>query len=207
MKNEDLDQDYEKAGFGGALGFGAKPALVLVDFMMAYFDKEGPLYAGVEGELAKAKILLSAAREAGIPIIFTKVEYNNDEQAANFRRKIPALNKLTAGGALSAIHDEVKPNENEPVLVKHYASAFFGTPLAEVLRTKGCDSLIICGLTTSGCIRATALDTLQNGFIPVVAEDACGDRDRRVHDANIFDLNAKYAEITTVETLREFLKA
>lgn len=207
MANEDLDQDYKEAGFGGELGFGNRPSLVLVDFMMAYFDKASPLYAGVEAELEQAKILLGAARSAGIPIIFTRVEYTDPSQAANFRRKIPALNALTKDSAAGAIHEDVKPNDNELVMTKHYASAFFGTDLAGVLNEAKCDSLIICGLTTSGCIRATGLDALQYGFIPVIAEDACGDRDRRVHEANIFDLGAKYAEITNVDILCNFLKS
>ena len=204
--SENLDQDYSKAGFGGRLGFGARPALVLVDFIMAYFEPDAPLYAGVEEEARVAAELLEAARAAGIPVFFTKVEYETgDNEAALFLRKVKPLNDLVAGGPLSEIHPSLAPRDGEPVLVKKFASAFFGTPLAEMLRENGCDSLFVTGLTTSGCVRATALDTLQNGFIPVVIEDACGDRDPAVQAANLFDLGAKYADIVKSEEAIKFL--
>lgn len=203
----DLDKDYDEAGFGGRLGFGEKPALVLVDFIMAYYEPDAPLYAGVEQETEVAAGLLDAARKAGIPVIFTKVEYEaGDDEAALFLRKVKPLNDLVAGGPLSQIHPSLTPQEGEQVLTKKFASAFFGTSLADVLRERGCDTLLITGLTTSGCVRATALDTLQNGFVPVVVEDACGDRDPAVQAANLFDLGAKYADIVKAGEVMTYLR-
>jgi maleamate amidohydrolase len=203
---DDLRKDYEKAGFGRELGVGKKPALILVDLMMAYFVPDAPLYSGSEAELANSVKLLAAARKNGVPVFFSKVEYSKDgDEARLFRRKIPPLEELMVGSDFSTIHPDIAPKADEPVLVKHYASSFFGTTLCRQLRELGCDSLIICGLTTSGCVRATALDALQNEFIPIVVEDAVGDRDKGVHDANIFDLGAKYAEIVLTRDAAKYM--
>ena len=193
---DDLDQDYAAAGFGNRLGFGEKPALIIVDFVMAYLEPDAPLYAGVEAELAVNETLLTAARKAGIPVIFTNVEYTaNGADGGLFYKKVAALKCFDKGNPLGAFPPRLQPRDGELVVTKQYASAFFGTSLASTLRAMGCDTALITGLSTSGCVRATALDALQNGFIPVVIEDACGDRDARVHKANLFDLAAKYADV------------
>jgi maleamate amidohydrolase len=203
---DDLDMDYEKAGFGNRLGFGQRPALVLVDFVMAYLDPESPLYAGVEAELGVAEELLDAARKADIPVIFTRVEYTSGgADGGHFYRKIAALKHLDRGSPLGAFAPSLQPAGDEVVVVKQYASAFFGTSLAATLNSMDCDTVIIAGLTTSGCVRATALDALQNGFIPIVVADACGDRDERVQRANLFDLAAKYADVVKSAEVQEYL--
>lgn len=203
---DDLELDYKKAGFGNRLGFGKSPALVLVDFVMAYLDSDSPLYAGVEAELGVAEKLLDAARGAGIPIIFTRVEYTpGGADGGHFYRKVTTLKHLDRGNPLGALAPSLQPAEGEIVVVKQYASAFFGTSLAATMNSLGCDSAIITGLTTSGCVRATALDALQNGFIPIVVSDACGDRDERVQRANLFDLAAKYADVVESPEVLEYL--
>jgi maleamate amidohydrolase len=192
----DINADYAGAGFGNPLGFGRKPALVIVDFVMAYLVKSSPLYAGIEDELAVNVQILAAARQAGIPVIFTGVRYTaGGSDGGLFYKKIKALSCFDAGNPLGDFPEVLKPRDGEHVVIKQYASAFFGTTLASALQAMDVDSCLITGLSTSGCVRATALDALQNGFIPIVVEDACGDRDRRVHDSNIFDLQAKYADI------------
>lgn len=191
-----LDADYAKAGFGNALGFGARPALLIVDFVMAYLDADSPLYAGVERELAATERLVAAARSAGVPVIWTNVEYEpGGADGGQFYRKVPALKVFDRGSSLGAFPPSLQPGESEPVITKQYPSAFFDTPLAEMLTGQEIDCCVIAGLSTSGCVRASALDALQHGFIPLVVEDACGDRDAGVHAANIFDLGAKYADI------------
>lgn len=202
----DLDQDYVAAGFGNRLGFGDKPALIIVDFVMAYLDPDAPLYAGVEAELAVNETLLAAARKAGIPVIFTNVEYTaGGADGGLFYKKVAALKCFDKGNPLGAFPDSLQPRDDEIVVTKQYASAFFGTSLASTLRALGCDTALITGLSTSGCVRATALDALQNGFIPVVIEDACGDRDARVHKANLFDLAAKYADVVGSDEVLDWL--
>ena len=209
MRNTpDLVADYEKAGFSGALGFGTSPALVIVDMCNAYLEPSSPLYAGVEEECSQIERLLQTAREQGLPVIHTRVEYNETgSDGGLFYKKVKALKCFTKGNPLGECPAALTPLPNEINITKQYASAFFGTSLASSLNAMGCDSVFICGVSTSGCVRATALDALQHGFIPLVIEDACGDRDEAVHKANLFDLQAKYADLTTTETVVDRMKA
>jgi maleamate amidohydrolase len=195
MTNDDLAQNY-KAAFDGHLPFGSRPALLIVDFVMAYLAPDSPFYAGVEAALAANVRLLAAARAARLPIFFTNVVYQpGGADGGLFYRKIPALKVFDQGSPLGAFPPELQPLAGETVISKQYASAFFGTDLAARLRSLGIDTLLITGLSTSGCVRATALDALQHGFAPFVVREACGDRRPEPHEANLFDLQAKYAEV------------
>lgn len=197
-----LDQDYEKAGFGGTLGFGKKPALLIIDMCMAYLNPDAPLYAGIEHETNNVAKLLAAFRAAKRPIVHTRVEYvPGGADGGLFYRKISALSCFDRGNPLADPPAELAPKEGEIIVTKQYASAFFGTSLASTLCAMGCDCVVVAGVSTSGCVRASTLDALQNGFIPLVVEDACGDRDAAVHASNIFDLKAKYADITDTATI------
>jgi maleamate amidohydrolase len=190
-----LNANYA-ASFDGHLPFGKHPALLIVDVVMAYFDKASPLYAGVEDALASNQHVLAVARKAGIPIIFTNVVYQpGGANGGLFYRKLPVLNVYDAGSPLGAFPPSLQPAEGELVISKQYASAFFGTALASTLTANRIDSVLITGLSTSGCVRATALDALQHGFAPFVVREACGDRHPAPHEANLFDLQAKYAEV------------
>jgi maleamate amidohydrolase len=176
----DLLANYAGA-FDGRLPFGTRPALLIVDFVMAYLDPASPLYAGVED---------------AIPILFTNVEYApGGADGGVFYRKVPALKLFERGSPHGAFPPSLQPREGEIIVTKHYASAFFGTDLASTLTAMGVDTLLITGLSTSGCVRATALDACQHGFLPFVVRDACGDRHAAPHEANLFDLQAKYAEV------------
>lgn len=195
LKDQDLMANYVGA-FDGRLSFGKFPALLIVDFVMAYLDQASPLYADVEDALASNERLLAAARAAEIPVIFTNVVY--EEGGADgglFYKKIPALSVFMKGSPLGVFPPSLQPLGGECIITKQFASAFFGTSLAETLASKGIDTLLITGLSTSGCVRATALDALQSGFAPFVVRDACGDRHSAPHEANLFDLQAKYAEV------------
>lgn len=203
-----LEQDYQQAGFGGSLGLGRAPALLIIDMCMAYLEPEAPLYAGVETEAANIGKLLAAFRAAGRPVFHTRVEYApGGADGGYFYKKVPALKCFDRGSPLADPPPFLEPREGEVVVTKQYASAFFGTSLASSLKAVGCDSVVITGVSTSGCVRASALDTLQNGFIPLVVEDACGDRDEGVHAANIFDLQAKYAEIVCTQDILAKIEA
>jgi maleamate amidohydrolase len=191
----ELQANYEHA-FGGRLEPGRKLALLIVDVVVAYLDPTSPLYAAAEPALASNERLLAAAREAGVPAVFTNVEYQaNGANGGHFYRKVPALKAFLAGSPLSAFPPTLQPRADEVVVTKQYASAFFGTSLAATLHAQGVDTLLITGFSTSGCVRASALDALQYGFIPFVVRDACADRHPAPHEANLFDLQAKYAEV------------
>ena len=203
---EDLDADYAKAGYGGRIGFGERPALIVVDFVQAYLDKESPLYAGVEPELEQAGRVLDAARAAGIPVIYTDVQYSEDgSNGGVFYRKVGVLKVYHPGSPFGEIAPRLAPLPSELVVTKQYPSAFFGTSIQSTLTAMGVDTTIIIGLSTSGCIRATVVDAMSYGFIPVVVRDAVGDRDERVHEANLFDMQAKYADVIMADEVVEFL--
>ena len=204
---EDLSVNYADA-FDGQLEFGKNPALLIVDFVMAYLDKASPFYAGAEDALASNERLLAAARSTGIPVIFTNVVYQDGgSDGGLFYKKIPALSVFVAGSRLGAFPRSLAPQDGELVISKQYASAFFGTSLASILASQNIDTLIITGMSTSGCVRATALDALQYGFAPFVVREACGDRHMAPHEANLFDLQAKYAEVISEQEAYAFLRA
>ncbi len=175
-------------------------ALVLVDLSVGFTDPlKSPLASECTGVVEANRKLLAAFRSRGWPVIFTTVAYDNPSQARVFREKIPALNVLVAGSELTEIDPRVAPMDGEPVLVKFWASGFFGTDLAQRLRDMGADGVMITGLTTSGCVRATVLDALQNEFRVVVPEQAVGDRDAQAHRANLRDLQIKYADVRDLD--------
>jgi maleamate amidohydrolase len=195
---DDLDADYVRAGFGGALPFGDHPALLVIDVVTAYLDPQSPLYAGVEDALAANIRLVAAFRAADLPVIFTNVVYQaGGLDGGMFFRKVPALKAFLAGSSLGEFPPGMQPRPGELVISKQYPSAFFGTPLAATLRAMGVDTVVIGGFSTSGCVRASALDTLQNGFAPFVVREACGERDPRPQEANLFDIQAKIGEVVS----------
>ena len=195
MEFDEVNANYAGA-FDGKLGFGKAPALLIVDVVMAYLDPSSPLYAAREGSLASNMRLLAAARHAGIPVIFTNVVFQADGlDGGLFYRKVPALKVFYPGSPFGKFHPDLTPGPGELVVTKQYASAFFGTSLASALTALGVDTVLVTGFSTSGCVRATALDCLQSGFAPFVVREACADRHPAPHEANLFDLQAKYAEV------------
>jgi maleamate amidohydrolase len=204
--SEELTENY-RGTFDGHLGFGKAPALILVDFVAAYFIEDSPLYAGVEAELASALRIRDAARAAGIPVIYTNVVYQKGgADGGVFYRKVPALEVFEVGNPLGGWAEGLEPGDGELVISKQYPSAFFGTSLAETLQERGVDTLIITGVTTSGCVRATCVDAMSHGFVPIVVANACGDRHAAPQEANLFDMNAKYADVVDEHTVIEYLK-
>jgi len=194
----DLTDNYRGA-FDGALRFGTKPALLIVDVVVAYLTPGSPLYdPAFQVALESNERLVAAARAVGLPVIFTNVVYQpGGADGGLFYRKVPALSAFQRGSAMGAFPDTLQPAEADTIVSKQYASAFFGTSLASTLAAQGIDTLLITGFSTSGCVRATALDALQHGFVPFVVREACGDRHPAPHEANLFDLQAKYAEVVS----------
>jgi nicotinamidase-related amidase len=197
----DLAADYRRSGFGSELGVGRTPAVLVVDVVQAYLTDGSPLRAPVEAAVAAAARLVSAGRTAGLPVVFTRVSYQpGGVDGGLFMRKIPSLRVFEEGSPLGDFPAEPAPLPGETVVTKQYASAFHGSSLASTLTASGIDTLFVCGLTTSGCVRATATDALQHGFRPLVVAEACGDRDERIQAANLLDLSAKYADVLSLDT-------
>ena len=187
---------------------GAKPALLVVDFVRAYLAPGSPLYAGVEPARVAAEKLLGLARAAGILVMHTNVVYERGgADGGVFFRKLPALASFERGRhpELAAFAEGLEPLPGERVISKQYASAFFGTGLAEALRLRSVDTVLIAGVSTSGCVRATAVDACQHGFVPLVVREAVGDRHPAPHEANLFDLQAKYAEVVSLAEAERYL--
>jgi maleamate amidohydrolase len=197
-------------GLGGHLKFGSKPALLVIDFVKAYLVKSSPLFANVEDARTACEQLLHLCRRVGIPILHTNVAYQRGGRDGGvFFRKVPALTCFERGlhPLLAEFASGLEPLPGEPVFTKQYASAFFGTSVASMLTALRVDTVLIAGLSTSGCVRASAVDCCQHGFVPVVVRDAVGDRAPGPHEANLFDLQAKYAEVVTLAQVREYLWA
>ncbi len=205
MSTQGAQRNYAGV-FEGRIGFGHKPALILVDFVEAYFDRNCELYAGVEDALESAIELVEVARKAGILIIYTNVSFHTSMiDGGRFAQKVAPLRNFVAGHPMGAWPKGLAPRDDELVISKQYASSFFGTSLASTLTANGNDSLVITGLSTSGCVRATCVDACQHGFIPIVVEEAVGDRHEDVHRANLFDINAKYGDVVSkAEVLQHF---
>jgi maleamate amidohydrolase len=196
------DADYAAAGFGQGLALGARPALLMIDFARAYFAPESPLYAGVESARDAAAQVLAAARAHGVPVFHTRVEYQpGGADGGVFYRKIAALKVFEIGSPMGDFESPLEPAAGETVITKQYPSAFFGTDLAVRLKSAGIDTLVICGLSTSGCVRASAVDAICHGFVPVIVREGVGDRLPAVHEANLFDLAAKTAELRSLDEI------
>jgi maleamate amidohydrolase len=183
--------------YEGRLQPGSRPALLIVDVVAAYFTEGSALFMESAADALASNIrLAAAARAVGVPVVFTNVQYKPDgSDGGVFYRKAPVLEAFVEGSPLGAFPDGLAPLAHERVFTKQYPSAFFGTGLADALHADGIDTLVVTGYSTSGCVRASALDAMQYGFIPLVVREACADRHPAPHEANLFDLQAKYAEV------------
>lgn len=199
---DDLSSNY-KGAFGKRIGFGKRPALIMIDFVEAYFDRGCALFADARPALDSALRLQAAARQAGVPVIYTNVVYNKSAlNGGRFYQKSMTLHNFIEGNPMGAWPEGLVPADDELVISKQYPSAFFGTSLASTLTTWGIDTLIHTGVSTSGCVRATCVDCCSYGFIPIIVRDAVGDRHPAPHEANLFDMDAKYGDVVSeAETL------
>jgi maleamate amidohydrolase len=191
-------------GFHGRAGMGGRPALVVIDVNRGFTDPASPLVCDLDDVVVAIGELLDAFRDASLPVAFTTVSYDEagKQAAAAFIDKIPALLALEAGSPWVEVDPRIAPLETEPVFNKLWASAFFGTAFGSFLAASGCDSLVVTGASTSGCVRATVLDALQSGYRPVVPREAVGDRNPAAHVANLYDIDTKYGDVVSLaETL------
>jgi maleamate amidohydrolase len=188
-------------GFHGRVGFGQRPALIVIDVNRGFTDPESPLVCALDEVVVAIQRLLGEMRSAGLPVVYTTVSYSegDKETAAAFIDKIPALLTLEAGTRWVEIDPRIAPRDGEPVLNKLFASAFFGTSLSSFLGANACDSLIVTGASTSGCVRATVVDAIQHGYRPIVPREAVGDRNPQAHAANLYDIDTKYGDVVSVD--------
>lgn len=192
--------------FHRRLGFGDGPALVIVDMCQAYFTEGSPLDLGDRSAIDGCRALVDAARGAGLPVLWTRVEFEpGGADGGVFYRKVGALRSFDRGNPLADWVPELVPGPGEPVITKQAASAFFGTDLAARLRALEVDTVVIGGVSTSGCVRATAVDACQHDLVPIVVPEACGDRKAETHDTSLFDLDAKYADVEPIDTVLRHL--
>lgn len=195
----DTEALYEDNDFGESVGLGDQPALVVIDLINAFTDPDSNLGSDVTGVLEQTGRLLSAFREQDLPRYFTTIAFEDSyDDAGMFIEKVPALRELRLGTERVEVDERIEPIDDERIILKKYASAFFGTDLETELTTHRVDTLVIAGVTTSGCVRATAVDSLQRGYRTIVPADAVGDRAEGPHQANLFDIDAKYGDV--VET-------
>lgn len=201
-----LRREFRAKGLGGRVGFGQRPALLAVDFITGFTDLRSPLAGDLDSQLDATNRLLDPARAAGIPIVFSTVAYDAELQEAGiWIRKIPASSWLVEGSEWVEVDERLGQRPNETTLVKKYASCFFGTDLAARLVSRRVDTLIITGCTTSGCVRATAVDACSFGFHTIVVEEAVGDRAALPHAASLFDIDAKYGDVVGLDETLAYL--
>ncbi len=195
--------------FGNSLAFGNYPALLVVDLIEGFVAEDAPFYTpGIKATCQKVQILMNAFREHSLPIVHTTVEYQeNGLDGGIFVEKIPALRKLVKGSRWTQFPDQVAPDSRGNIVSKRYASAFFGTHLAASLTAQRVDSLVIVGVSTSGCVRASAVDALQYGYRTVVVADCVIDVDQEAHRLNLRDIQRKYGEVLNSEQVLEMIKS
>ena len=208
-QTEDKNAIYEHAQLGHTLGFGKKPALIVVDFQLGFtVPEQSPLAGNLDAEVAATNELITAARKKDIPVIFTVVGYDPHRQddAGLWPEKAPSLRMLTIGSDLVKLDPRLNQEPGDLVITKKYASGFFGTYLASTLTMQSVDTAIVTGCTTSGCVRATVMDALANGFRPIVPIECVGDRAQEPHQANLFDIGAKYGDVMPLQEVLAYLE-
>jgi nicotinamidase-related amidase len=208
MSDEEAREVYARARLGQSVTLGSRPAVLVVDFSCGFTDPECSLGSDLSAEVEATRRLLDVARARGLPVVFTTIGYEpNLKDGGLWLQKVPALGALQVGGHWVEIDPRLEPQDGETIVLKKGASAFFGTNLAAILISQAIDSIILCGATTSGCIRATTIDLLQLGWPTLVPRECVGDRAQAPHQANLFDIQAKYADVVSLEEALAYLES
>jgi nicotinamidase-related amidase len=206
LSDEQAQEVYAAARLGQSITVGSRPAVLVVDFSCGFTDPECTLGSDMTEAVEQTKRLLDAARAKGLPVIYTTIGFDPSlKDGGLWMQKVPSLADLQLGGRWVEIDPRLEPREDETVVLKKGASGFFGTNLASILVSQGVDSVVLCGATTSGCIRATAIDLLQYGWPTIVPRECVADRAQAPHEANLFDIQAKYADVVSVEEALEYV--
>jgi maleamate amidohydrolase len=207
VSDQQAKEVYAAAGLGQSVTLGSRPAVLVVDFSCGFTDPECTLGADMSAAVEATRRLLDAARGKGLPVIFTTIGYEPSlKDGGLWLQKVPSLGDLQIGGRWVEIDPRLEPREDETIVLKKGASAFFGTNLPAILVSQGVDSVILCGATTSGCIRATAIDLLQYGYPTLVPRECVADRAQAPHEANLFDIDAKYADVVPLDDVLEYVE-
>jgi maleamate amidohydrolase len=207
-KKAQTDEEFfRQRGFGLRIGFGERPALIVIDLIKAFTDAGRMLGANLDSQIEATNALLHVAHERKMPVIFSTVIYEDADfkDAGIWALKQKGVVTLKAGTDGVELDSRLDARKTDTLLVKKYASCFFGTDLVSRLLAHQIDTLLIAGCTTSGCVRATAVDACQTGFRPMVVREAVGDRSAAAHDQSLFDLNAKYADVVSLEETLGYL--
>lgn len=209
LDDRNLSAFYRGVGFSGRVGFGQKPAVLVIDLARAWIDRECPMAADLEAVVDATTAVLGAGRRAGLPIFFTTMAYDAAlaEAGEVLRAKLPLTRWLVRGSRWVELDPRLERREHEPLIEKQRASAFYGTTLLSQLVARGCDGTIITGCSTSGCIRATAEASFDHGFRTIVVREAVGDRSPTAHEANLFDIDARYADVESLEATLDHLES
>ena len=206
--SDETREIYERARLGQSVTLGERPAVLVVDFSRGFTDPECTMGSDLTQEVEATNRLLATAREREIPIIFTTIGFEpNLKDGSLWLEKAPGLGDLVVGGKWVEIDPRLERRDEETVILKKGASAFFGTNLPSILVSQGVDTVIMCGATTSGCIRATAIDLLQYGYPTLVPRECVGDRAQGPHEANLVDIQAKYADVVSVEEVLAYVES
>jgi len=204
----DLYEQYRAGGLAERIGFGERPALLVVDLMRGFTDSAFPLGAEMGAVVSSAGRLMAAARSAAVPVVVVRSAYRPDgKDAAHWLRKMPGALGLVEGSAWVEFDPRLEVTPGDTVITKKFASAFFGTSLASFLVTQGVDTVLVAGCTTSGCVRATALDSHQHGFKTIIPREAVGDRAEEPHWASLFDLDTKYADVVPLAEAETYVES
>lgn len=202
------EEFFRERGFGLKIGFGRRPALIIVDIIQAFTDPGMPLGSNLDAEIGATNQLIDACREADVPLFFTTTAYDDAslKDGGIWVLKQKGAATLRSGTAAVELDPRLHYQPRDAILVKKYASCFFGTDLLSRLVANGCDTLLIAGCTTSGCVRGTAVDAVQNGFRPIIVAEAVGDRSAAAHKQSLFDLQAKYCDVVALSEALDYLK-
>ena len=208
MSDEQAREVYDRAKLGQSVTLGQRPGVLVIDFNCGFTDAGCILGADLTAEVLATRRLLDAARAKGLPVVFTTIGFEpHGKDGGLWMQKVPTLAELEIGGRWVEIDPRLERRDDEVVILKKGASGFFGTNLASVLVSQGVDSVVLCGATTSGCVRATAIDLLQYGWPTLVPRECVGDRAQAPHEANLFDIQAKYADVVSVEDALAYLES
>jgi len=201
------EEIYREAGITGTVGFGRAPAVVVVDLQTAFTDTACPLGADLDDTVKATAELLATAREVGIPVFFSRCVYREDARdGAVFAEKIPSTAELTSDSKWIEIDPRLNPTDDEVLVEKQQPSAFFGTGLDTMLTHDGIDTVVVTGATTSGCVRATVVDACSHGYRPIVPVECVGDRAEEPHEANLFDIGSKYADLMNRREVKQHIR-
>ncbi|SMH26500.1 isochorismatase family protein [Mesorhizobium australicum] len=200
---------FEDRGFAAKMGFGQRPALLVVDFSLAFTDPAMPLGSVVDGPIAETNRLLAAAHAMKVPVFFTVISYDEDDigDAGVWRLKITSLSTLKASTRGVELDPRLDRRPNDPLILKKYASCFFGTDLASRLQIRGIDTLLVAGCATSGCVKATVIDACQLGFRPMIAREAVADRSAPAHAQSLWDMDAIYGDVLPVDEIVAYMES